>query len=89
MKAKARFFKGIEFIQVNELPEEQQILLKSSPNTPERIKILIDGKVLDNCILYKEYANWHHTIYLQSVAHTDKPILEQEVSPVPVTLNKA
>lgn len=76
MKAKARSYKGIEFVTVHELPPDQQLLLKHATD-PERIKILIDGVVLDNCIQYGQYCEWHATVYERSVAKSAaKPVQE-------------
>jgi hypothetical protein len=67
MKAKAKVYKGIEFITVNELPTSQQLLLEHNSET-ERIKILFEGKVLKNCIQYSEYDKWYSSVYKKSVA---------------------
>jgi hypothetical protein len=67
MKAKAKVYKGIEFISVSELPANQQLLLQHAQE-PERIKIMLDGKILENCIQYREYTHWYTTVYNKSVA---------------------
>ena len=69
MKAQPRIFKGIEFVVLSDLPENQQVLLRFN-SSMEWIKILIDGKILDNCIQYKEYSIWHATVYTNSVRAT-------------------
>lgn len=58
MKVAARIYKGIEFVGVEELSARQQLALKEN-KTVERIKILIEGKVVSNCIQYKHYVNWY------------------------------
>lgn len=68
MKAKARYYKGIEFVVLAELPANQRILLESTPSEPERIKILIDGKITEDCIQYKHYTEWYSLVYATSVA---------------------
>ena len=78
MKAKARYYKGIEFVVLAELPANQRILLESTPSEPERIKILIDGKITEDCIQYKHYNDWYTTIYASSVA---------PVTPEPIPVN--
>jgi hypothetical protein len=62
MKVNSKFYKGIEYVVVGELPVEQQSLLDQK-NTIERIKILMDGKVIGNCISYQLYVDWYHTTY--------------------------
>jgi hypothetical protein len=76
MKVSPRIYKGIEFITVPELPTEQRLLLESSPQTPERIKILIDGKIVDNCIQFKHYSEWYTAIYKTAVPQSQpEPVL--------------
>jgi hypothetical protein len=87
MKAKATVYKGIEFICVGELPADQQLLLKHSQQ-PERIKILIDGKIQRDCIQFSHYCDWYEVIYTRSVATI--PQIEPETSlPVNVSFVKA
>ena len=87
MKAKAQIYRGIEFINVNDLPANQQLLLRRMQG-PERIKILMDGKILDNCIQYNEYGVWYTSVYIQSVTVPAKSIQEEVFQPS-VALNKA
>lgn len=70
MKADATFYKGIEFVSVNSLPAEQQVLLQHAKE-PRRIKILADGKILSNCIEYKNYTRWYSSVYQKSVVKTE------------------
>jgi hypothetical protein len=65
MKAAATFYKGIEFVSICRLPTDQQLLLQHTRD-PERIKILMDGKILNDCILYKNYCVWYSTVFIQS-----------------------
>jgi hypothetical protein len=51
-------YKGIEFVCLQELPTEQQFLLQAH-HTIERIKILIDEKIVSDCIQYKHYEAWY------------------------------
>ena len=79
MKAKAKVYRGIEFITVSELPTPQQLLLEHNLET-ERIKILFDGKILKNCIQYSEYDKWYSSVYKKSVATVveSNPVKEEE-----------
>ena len=63
MKAKAKFYKGIEYIVVGELPFDQQTLLAQRHSTPERIKIMVEGKIVNNCINYQDYSHWFHATF--------------------------
>ncbi len=88
MKAKARFYRGIEFISVSDLPVDQQLLLQHMQD-PERIKILMDGKILSNCIQYKEYSGWFASVYERSVSTTKANTVTEEVFSVKIALSKA
>ena len=60
---KSKIYKGIEYIQLNDLnPEHQESVLKSM-NKSAFIKILINGQIVSNCLLYKDYQNWHKTVF--------------------------
>jgi hypothetical protein len=61
MKVKAKFYRGIEYLVANDLPEEQRKAFERAG--VEKIKILIDGKVVSECINYKHYAHWYHEIF--------------------------
>lgn len=58
MKVNSKIYKGIEYVQLNELPEPQQKEILASLDQEVLIKILIDGKVLTNCLQYKDYESW-------------------------------
>lgn len=58
MKVNSKIYKGIEYVQLNELPETQQKEILTTLDQEVLIKILIDGKVLTNCLQYKDYENW-------------------------------
>lgn len=88
MKAKAKFYRGIEYVQVADLPTNQQILLQHA-NEPERIKILVDGKVVSNCIQYAAYSEWYTSVYATSVPSLKTETAKQEGLPVEITLRKS
>ena len=62
MLAKVKVYKGIEFIELNDLPPEQAALFQEFAPKEAFIKILIKDKVVSNCIQYKDYRAWyqHH-----------------------------
>jgi hypothetical protein len=86
MNVNAKVYRGIEFVTVSELPVQQQLLLQHSLE-PERIKILMDGKIQENCIQYKAYSEWHATVYQRSVSAV-KPKAVEEPIPLKVVLSK-
>lgn len=87
MKAKAKFFRGIEYVVETELPENQQAILGES-NALERIKILIDGKIIGNCFSYEAYSLWYHSVYIQKSVGP-KPIQQEAFTVSVEALNKA
>jgi hypothetical protein len=63
MKVDCKNFKGIEYVQFNELPLTQQEKLLQSPNHNFFIKIMIDGKIVGQCLQYKDYSYWYETVF--------------------------
>ena len=59
MMNELKVFKGIEYIQLDELPLEQQELMISTINTSLFIKIMIDGKIISQCLQYRDYSKWY------------------------------
>ena len=63
MKVNSTIYKGIEYIQVNALPPEQKEKLLQTINHDLFIKILVDEKLIANCLLFKDYEVWFENIY--------------------------
>jgi len=59
MKADSKIFKGIEYVQVSELPQAQREVLTQTINPELFIKLLIDGKIISGCLQYKDYNRWY------------------------------
>jgi hypothetical protein len=66
MKADRKIFKGIEYVQLQELPPAQQDKLASRQDL--FIKIMIDGKVVGQCIQYKDYQFWYENVFKTRIA---------------------
>jgi hypothetical protein len=75
MKVNARSFKGIEFIQISDLPPAQQEKILETIDHEFLIKILIDKKVLSNCIQYKDYEQWFEKYYVHEINEEKEPSL--------------
>lgn len=69
MKVKSTIYKGIEYIQINTLPKEQMDSLMKTINRELLIKILIDDKLVGNCLQFKDYESWFDLVYA-----SDRPI---------------
>ena len=75
MKVNSEIFKGIEFVQINSLPEDQREKFTASFNRNLIIKILIDGKIISNCVQYSDYEAWFQDSfpsYTQKIMTTNK-----------------
>jgi hypothetical protein len=72
MKAKSSVYKGIEYIQISSLPLEQKNRILETVNSELLIKILADGKVIGNCLQFKDYEFWFDNVY-----QTQSPVLHK------------
>ena len=61
-----KLYKGIEYVKLSELPQDQRDRLRSTFNEQLFVKILVNGKLLEDCILYKDYKFWFRTVYEDS-----------------------
>ena len=57
-KINSEFFKGIEFIRIANLPEDQRVALLAELDPEHLINIQINSKVEKNCVLYTDYSYW-------------------------------
>jgi hypothetical protein len=62
-----KVYKGIQYIILDDLPEEQRINIIETLSQDFFIKILVNGKVLNNCIQFKDYLFWFENIFLVPV----------------------
>lgn len=67
MKADSKIFKGIEYVQVSELPQAQREILTQTINPELFIKLLVDGKIISGCLQYKDYNQWYLEKYQPSL----------------------
>jgi hypothetical protein len=63
MKVNSTLYKGIEYVHVSSLPAEQRELLLQTINRELLIKILVEGKLVGNCLQFKDYEVWFDNIY--------------------------
>jgi hypothetical protein len=63
MITQSKIYKGIEYIQVGELPEAQRTSLLQTMSKELFIKIMIDGTIINDCIQYKDYTFWFNSVY--------------------------
>ncbi len=51
-------YKGIEFVRISSMPEEQQVLIHKTLDKSKIIKILRDSELLNDCIQTTTYNEW-------------------------------
>jgi len=57
-------YKGIEFVRISKLPQEQSARITAALPKDKIIKILRDDEVvLDDCIHYRDYQEWFKKFY--------------------------
>lgn len=64
MKVQTEIYKGIEFIQISKLPEDQKLLIKQSIPADQIIKILKENELLTDCIQFQHYSAWYDGQFL-------------------------
>lgn len=73
MKVSSSIYKGIQYVQVSALPAEQRERLLRTINTELLIKILVDGKIIGNCLQFKDYERWFENVYRPISVAEGKP----------------
>ena len=73
MKVNSSMYKGIQFVQVNALPQDQKDRLLGTINRELLIKILVDGKLVGNCLQFKDYEFWFDNVYQTQEAISRNP----------------
>jgi hypothetical protein len=70
----SKIYRGIEYVQLDELPNAQRERLSQTLNNDLLIKIMIDGKIINDCLQYKDYSYWYNSVYKQNVS-AEAPIV--------------
>lgn len=76
MKVDSKTFKGIEYVQVSELPQAQREILSQTINPELYIKLLIDGKIISGCLQYKDYSKWYVDQFQPRLAAREQAVVE-------------
>ena len=58
MKMPIETFKGIEFVRISSMPKDQQDKIWESFQHDKIIKIVKDQALMNDCILYQDFATW-------------------------------
>lgn len=90
MKVNSTIYKGIEYVQVSSLPVDQKEKLLQTINHDLFIKILVDEKLIGNCLLFKDYEIWFENVYKLQPHTSEQPNLQaSQPSVVPVEIKKS
>jgi hypothetical protein len=91
MKAERKLYKGIEFVQFAELPQPQQERLLATLGHDFFIKIRIDGKIVSQCVQFKDYSRWYENVYAVKPALVKESRTQEilEINTASLALNKA
>jgi hypothetical protein len=73
MKVNSTIYKGIEYVQVSALPADQKEKLLQTINRDLFIKILVDEKLVSNCLLFKDYEIWFENVYQVQRKQSESP----------------
>jgi hypothetical protein len=70
MKIAPNTFKGIEYLNISQIPCDDIMGILDIFGEEVFIKILIDGRIQSRCIQYKDYEFWYE-LTIQSGKYTD------------------
>ena len=65
-------YKGIEFVRISALPEDEQAIIHKTLDEAKIIKILRDNELLNDCVQSRDYQEWKGA-RKQVVASTPAP----------------
>ena len=72
-------FKGITFIQVSSLPEDQKDAIRKLLPRSKFIKILKDGTLLSDCVQFEDYKTWYAQFKSQLDLSSRAPIEKEQL----------
>lgn len=88
MKVQSTIYKGIEYVKVSTLPADQREHLLKTINQGLLIKILVDGKLLSNCLLFKDYEAWYEGVFTNPAKSFKSKKNQKGIGPVPIRIFK-
>lgn len=77
MKASSENYKGIEFVRISMLPENQKNLIRISLKRDQIITILKNDHMLTDCVQKKDYERWYCENYKD-----DNPVTNTISAPI-------
>ncbi len=86
---KAKVYRGIEFVRISELPENQKVEIQKWASDGQIIKILKDEQLMSDCVQYKDYTYWFEVVF--KVATANEPVQNsprQVVKPIKLAIGR-
>ena len=62
-KLESRTYRGIDFIQISELPNEQYNSFMEWVGKDSIITIKMEGQAQKNCVQYSDYSYWYDSVF--------------------------
>jgi hypothetical protein len=89
MKVSSKIYKGIEYVQLSELPKDQKEKILEMFDEESFIKIMMDKTIIRKCLQYKDYEMWFDNYYRS--AHLPSPARKEILvnAPMEVIFGKA
>ncbi|NJN41780.1 MAG: hypothetical protein HC811_05645 [Flammeovirgaceae bacterium] len=81
MKIPSENYRGIEFVRLSSLPEEQKNQIWQAVGRDKIIKILRNNVLLNDCLQYADYVSWYNRQHTLNGEQKIKPI-EQNIKSV-------
>lgn len=84
---KVSVYRGIEYIRISELPEDEKTQIRNWLDRDMIIKIQTQDQLLPDCVVYKEYVHWYEKIYTKiSPVDTTKKASQTDVKSKPTAV---
>jgi hypothetical protein len=74
----AEIYKGIEFVRISKLPEDQKSQITRTIDQSKIIKILRGKELLPDCVQINDYANWMRESFNKELAILRDPAISSQ-----------
>ena len=76
----AEIYKGIEFVRISRLPDDQKSQITQTIDRSKIIKILRDKELLPDCVQVNDYDSWMKDTFNKQVSITRDSLITPAVS---------
>jgi len=81
MRTPSEIYKGIEFVRISTLPEDQKQLIWTSIKRDKIIKILKSDCLLNDCIQVHDYEAWYSENYKSEIISIASALKDPQSQP--------